>query len=219
MSLVTGLYPILSDNVVAPPTFVEHAARLAPLTTVMQVRLKALADRDAVALHAAIADRLSDWPGLLVVNDRADLARLLALRCAGRRVRVGLHLGQTDLPPAVARAIVGPDVEIGLSTHDLDQLRVALADPAVGHVALGPIFGTQSKANPDPVVGLAVLREAATLAAGRPLVAIGGITAATAREVYAAGASAVAVIGALFADLDRASAFLPPQSNGIEGAR
>ncbi len=208
---VRGLYPILSDNVVDPSTFVALAERLAPLTTVMQVRLKALADRDAVALHAAIADRLRDWPGLLVVNDRADLARLLALHCTDHRLKVGLHLGQTDLPPSVARAIVGPDVAIGLSTHDLSQLRAALVDFEVGHVALGPIYGTQSKANPDPVVGLDVLREGAALAAaaGRPLVAIGGITAVTAPEVYAAGAAAVAVIGALFADLERASSFLP----------
>ena len=212
-ALVQGLYPILSDNVVDPQTFVELAGRLAALTTVMQVRVKALADRDAVTLHAAIADRLSDWPGLLVINDRADLARLLWLHCKQHRLKVGLHLGQTDLPPEVARAIVGPEVAIGLSTHDLAQLRAALAEAAIDHVALGPIFGTQSKANPDPVVGLDVLREGAALAeaAGRPLVAIGGITATSAPAVYAAGAAAVAVIGALFADLDGAAAFLRPR--------
>ncbi len=122
-----------------------------------------------------------------VVNDRADLARLL---------NADLHVGQDDLPPAAARALIGPELRLGFSTHNEAQLRSAAAEP-VDYLALGPIFGTASKENPDPVVGVEELRRLRPLAK-LPLVAIGGITRANAGGVLEAGANSVAVIGDVF---------------------
>jgi thiamine-phosphate pyrophosphorylase len=125
-----------------------------------------------------------------VVNDRADVAAL---------IDAGLHLGQADLPPAAARRIVKGVV--GFSTHSEAQLRAAAAEP-VDYVALGPIFGTASKDKPDPAVGISELRRIAPLAGARPLVAIGGITRASAPAVWDAGAASVAVIGDLLPERD-----------------
>jgi thiamine-phosphate pyrophosphorylase len=118
-----------------------------------------------------------------VVNDRADIAYL-----AG----AGVHLGQTDLLPEDARRIVGSTALIGFSTHNENQLRQADGIPA-DYLAVGPIFATQSKTNPDPVIGLDGLRALRALTA-KPLVAIGGIRLETARDVLAAGADTIAVI-------------------------
>ncbi len=126
---------------------------------------------------------------LFVVNDRADLAALTG---------AALHLGQDDLTPTAARKVVGAKTLIGFSTHNESQLRAAAAEPA-DYLALGPIFGTASKQNPDPVVGLDELRRLRPLT-DRPLVAIGGITRANAQSVLAAGADSVAIIGDLFAE-------------------
>ena len=201
---VPWLYPILTEKLLAPEDFPDAAATLADLgVALIQLRLKSLGDGAAVGVHEAVADRLARWPGTIVVNDRADLAHLLAehSRAQGHAHRIGLHLGQTDLPPLHARAIVGDAVAIGLSTHNLEQLRAALEEP-VDHVAFGPVFQTGTKDNPDPIVGLALLAQAATLARTharpRPLVAIGGIDASTVAAVLSAGATSIAVIGALF---------------------
>src|SRR5262249_51808870 len=123
----------------------------------------------------------------LVVNDRADLAVLFGAI---------LHLGQDDLPPAAARRVTGPNVRIGFSTHNETQLRSADAEP-VDYLAIGPIFGTASKQNPDPVVGIRELARLRPLTA-KPLVAIGGITRSNATAVIDAGADSVAIIGDLF---------------------
>jgi thiamine-phosphate pyrophosphorylase len=120
----------------------------------------------------------------LVINDRADIAALLAC---------GLHVGQDDLPPADARRLVTG--LLGFSTHNEHQLREAAALPT-DYLALGPIFGTASKVNPDPVVGLDNLKRWRPLSP-QPLVAIGGITRATALSVIGAGADSIAVIGDL----------------------
>lgn len=122
----------------------------------------------------------------LILNDRADIAAL---------VDAGLHLGQDDLEPTRARKILGPARPLGFSTHNEAQLLASLAEPA-DYLALGPIFNTGSKRNPDPAVGVDELSRLRRLA-GRPLVAIGGITRANAPAVFAAGAESVAVIGDL----------------------
>jgi len=105
----------------------------------------------------------------------------------------GLHVGQDDLPPADARRLIGPQRALGFSTHNLAQLAAAAHEP-LDYLAFGPVFSTASKLNPDPVVGgvagFAQARAAATL----PLVAIGGVTRANARQLFDAGANAVAVI-------------------------
>ncbi len=123
----------------------------------------------------------------LWVDDRADLAALFPV--------AGLHVGQRDLPPAAARRVVGEGVRIGLSTHTREQVAAADADPEVDLIAVGPVFATASKANPDPVVGLALVGWARARTR-KPLVAIGGIDATNLGEVLAAGADAAVVLGA-----------------------
>ena len=123
----------------------------------------------------------------LVVNDRADAAALLS---------AGVHVGQTDLTPADVRRVVGSRALVGISTHNEAQFRAALTEP-VDYIALGPIFGTASKRNPDPVVGLAELQRLRGMT-DMPIVAIGGITRENAPEVWSAGADSVAVIGDLY---------------------
>jgi thiamine-phosphate pyrophosphorylase len=123
----------------------------------------------------------------LIVNDRADVARAAD---AG-----GVHLGQDDLPVEMARRLLAPDRWIGCSTHSLSQV-VEADHSTADYIAFGPIFLTASKENPGPVVGLEGLREARRVAR-KPLVAIGGVTLQNAREVLAAGADSVAVIGDL----------------------
>ncbi len=120
----------------------------------------------------------------LIVNDRADVAQL-----AGA---AGVHLGQDDLPAPAARALLGPEKLIGWSTHNSAQVEAANQLP-VDYLAFGPIFATATKADTQPVVGLAGLREARKLTP-KPLVAIGGITSANAAAAIEAGADSVAVI-------------------------
>lgn len=120
----------------------------------------------------------------LIVNDRADVARLAEA--------AGVHLGQDDLPVEAARALLGPEKIIGWSTHTPAQVEAGDALP-VDYLAFGPIFATSTKADSELVVGLAGLREARTLTR-KPLVAIGGITPANAAAAIEAGADSVAVI-------------------------
>jgi len=128
----------------------------------------------------------------VLINDRVDIA--LAVDADG------VHLGQDDLPPEKARVLLGPNRLIGFSTHSLAQALAADALP-VDYIAIGPIFATRTKENPDPVVGVETVR---TVRAHirKPLVAIGGITLETAPEVLAAGANAVAVIADLLSAPD-----------------
>jgi len=123
----------------------------------------------------------------LIMNDRADL-------CLGADFD-GVHVGQDDLSPESVRAIVGPHRWLGVSTHNPEQLREADLTSA-NYLAIGPVFATSSKQNPDPVVGLEGVRRARALTR-KPLVAIGGITRANAASVIEAGADSVAVISDL----------------------
>ena len=126
----------------------------------------------------------------LIMNDRADL-------CLAAEFD-GVHVGQDDLSPDSARKIIGPNRWLGVSTHNPDQLRDADLTSA-DYLAIGPVFATSSKENPDPVVGLEGVRRARALTR-KPLVAIGGITLENARSVIEAGADSVAVISALLRD-------------------
>lgn len=154
---------------------------------VLQFRHKGFLSREAFAWLERIAELANTAGATLVVNDRADLAKLFG---------AALHLGQDDLTPSIARRVVGPDAMVGYSTHNEAQLRAACTEP-VNYLALGPIFGTATKENPDPVVGVTELRRLRPLS-NLPLVAIGGITRVNARQVLEAGADSVAVIGDLF---------------------
>ena len=132
----------------------------------------------------------------VIVNDRADLA--LICRAAG------VHLGQDDLPPAAARALLGPEAIVGWSTHTLAQVQTA-GDLPVSYVAVGPVFGTRTKDTGYDPVGLDLVAAAVARSRGRPVVAIGGITLDTVRSVWRAGASTVAVIGDLLRGGDPAA--------------
>lgn len=152
---------------------------------ILQLRHKGHYSRQAFEQAQQIAGLCRIAQAMLIVNDRADVASLL---------NAGLHLGQDDLPPGAARKLI-INSPLGFSTHNEAQLRNAIAEPA-DYLALGPIFETRSKNNPDPVVGLEELRRLRAIT-DRPLVAIGGITRETAATVLAAGADAVAVISDL----------------------
>jgi len=126
----------------------------------------------------------------LIMNDRADLCLAADFD--------GVHVGQDDLSPDAVRRIIGPDRWLGVSTHNPDQLREADLTSA-DYLAIGPVFATSSKENPDPVVGLEGVRRGRALTR-KPLVAIGGITRANAASVIEAGADSVAVISDLLRD-------------------
>jgi thiamine-phosphate pyrophosphorylase len=193
------LYPILdADSLIADSgaesllqVVCSHAMALAEAgCTVMQYRAKQLNVRDALAQARELRRLL---PGItLIMNDRADLCLAAAFD--------GVHVGQDDLSPEAARGVVGVERIVGLSTHNSAQMTEALGKP-VDYLAIGPVFATVSKANPDPAVGLEGVSEARRLRdeSGRalPLVAIGGITLDNATDVLKAGADSVAVIGGL----------------------
>lgn len=148
-----------------------------------------------------IAESVRRWGGVFIVNDRADVARAVDAN--------GVHVGQEDLPVELARRVLGPGKWVGYSTHVLEQV-VEADRSSADYIAFGPIFPTQSKERPDPIVGLEGLREARK-ATRKPLVAIGGITVQNARHVIEAGADSVAVIRDLLSSPDigeRAKEFL-----------
>jgi thiamine-phosphate pyrophosphorylase len=188
---VKGLYPIVDLDALAragtsPLAFAERV--LAARPPLLQLRAKHESSRATLALLDALKPLCQRAGTLLFANDRADLALL-----AGAD---GVHVGQDDLPLAAVRRLA-PQLKVGVSTHDLTQLERALGERP-DYVAFGPVFETTSKQRPDAVVGLAGLRSAAerALAAGIPLVAIGGITLAHAPQIAKLGALA-AIIGAL----------------------
>ena len=166
----------------------------------IQLRAKRVPDLTLWRLAEAVGRVLEETSGadgegdapLLWINDNAAIAA--ALTASGRST--GLHLGQDDLPPAVARQSVPPDCPIGRSTHSREQATAAEGDPAVGVLAIGPVFGTATKERPDPVVGLTGVA-GARAACSKPLIGIGGIDANRAPRVIEAGADAVAVVSAL----------------------
>jgi thiamine-phosphate pyrophosphorylase len=189
--LLPRLYPILDAGCFADANAMFAAAEelAAAGCTLLQYRNKSGSARQMLDQARALRSRLG--PNVkLVMNDRADL-------CLAAQYD-GLHVGQDDLSPECARRIIGPNRWLGVSTHNPEQL--AEADKTTAdYLAIGPIFATSSKANPDPVVGLEGLRRARELTR-KPLVAIGGIIRANARSVIEAGADSVAVISDLLRD-------------------
>lgn len=150
----------------------------------MQLRDKHTSARELCHDARELAVALAPHQVRVIVNDRPDIAAICA---AG-----GVHVGQDDLPVEAARQICAPPLWVGVSTHNFEQLRAA-ARTSADYIAVGPIFRTSSKANPDPVVGLDFLR-AARRETRKPLVAVGGIKVESAGGVYRAGADSVAVI-------------------------
>jgi thiamine-phosphate pyrophosphorylase len=188
------VYPI-TDTHLSGLSHAEQVARLIQGgASLIQLRDKHASPREfyleaAAALKIARANNAR-----LIINDRVDIA--LALKADG------VHLGQTDMPVAAARRLLGKEAIIGYSTHNIAQAKLACGLP-VDYLAFGPIFQTSTKENPDPVTGLDELRELGSMKGSLPLVAIGGITLENAIEVFRAGADAVAAIAELVADPTR----------------
>ena len=183
------IYPITDTQI----SGLSHAEQIALFAeggaTLVQLREKRAPAlkfyEEAQAAVAVAAERGVQ----LIINDRVDIA--LAVGAAG------VHLGQDDLPPDIARRLLGDDAVIGYSTHSVAQA-VKAAQLPIDYLAIGPIFSTSTKENPDPVVGLEGLRIVRETVGSLPLVAIGGITPANARDVLAAGADSVALISGLW---------------------
>jgi len=174
---------------------VEYARELAlGGVTLMQYRNKA-GDTRQIQNHAREIKRALEGKVKLIMNDRADICI-----AAGYD---GVHVGQEDLSAEGARMVIGPDRIVGVSTHNLDQLREADAGPA-DYIAYGPVFPTTGKKNPDQLVGLEGLR-AARAATKKPLVAIGGITRGNVKSVFEAGVECVAVISDLLSSPRKAA--------------
>jgi len=188
MFFLPRLYAILDTSCFPnPETMLRAASELeAAGVTLLQYRNKSGNARRMLDDARGLRKRLGNSVRL-IMNDRADLC--LAANCDG------VHVGQEDLSPAGARRVIGPERILGVSTHNPDQLREADTTSA-DYLAMGPVFGTTSKDNPDPVVGLDGVRRARALTR-KPLVAIGGITRENARSVIEAGADSVAVISDL----------------------
>ena len=193
--MIPPLYAILSAGVFPgdPEDWVRCLAESG--VEIIQYRDKSASSATLLAAARRLAALAADLQFRLIVNDRADVAAL-----AGA---AGVHVGQGDLPVEAARRVCGPARLVGVSTHNLDQFRAALCTSA-DYIAVGPIFPTATKKNPDPVVGVEFIRRIRMLTA-KPIVAIGGITAERAAEVYAAGADSIAVAADLASVPDLAS--------------
>ena len=163
---------------------VDLAVRLAAADChLLQLRGKQLPAGELLRLATAVQRALPATCRLLV-NDRIDVA---LLACTA-----GVHLGQDDLPPELVRGLLQRPALLGYSTHHPAQVEVARAAP-IDYLAIGPVFATTTKQNPDPTVGLQGVREARARYPG-PLVAIGGITLLNCAAVWEAGADSVALI-------------------------
>lgn len=188
------LYPILDAGFLAG---VEDRAGFLRRTVlglagagvcILQYRNKT-GDSAEILADARVMREVADSRMLLILNDWPELAVEAGFD--------GVHVGQTDASPAEARRIVGPEKIVGVSTHNEAQLRAADQQP-VDYIAVGPVYATATKENPDPVVGLEGVRLARRLTQ-KPLMAIGGVTAENAGAVLEAGADSVAVISGIFA--------------------
>ncbi|MGH9738889.1 MAG: thiamine phosphate synthase [Candidatus Acidiferrales bacterium] len=190
-----SLYPII-DSSLPENRIVSFAEALAGAgVQLIQLRLKLASAAVVYSQTRALLASIGSRGMRLIVNDRLDIA---AITEAG-----GVHVGQDDLPVESARKICGAGRWVGVSTHNLEQLREADRTSA-DYIAVGPIFPTATKGNPDPVVGLDFIRAARRITQ-KPLVAVGGITVERSEEVFRAGADSVAVIRDLISADDPAA--------------
>ena len=183
------VYPILDTETLARRDINATAAANAFLeggAGILQFRHKGHWSREVFDAASRVACLCREVGAALIVNDRADFAMLL---------EAGLHIGQDDLAPRDARKLMGAGAVIGFSSHNAMQLSAAGGEP-VDYVAVGPVFPTASKQEPDPVIGVEEVRHCRAHV-DKPLVAIGGITLENALDVLRAGADSVAVIAGL----------------------
>jgi thiamine-phosphate pyrophosphorylase len=190
-SSLPSLYAIVDADIAARAGMSVPALARAYLSggaRFLQLRAKNATGREFLAWADEMAADARRHDALLVVNDRADIAALAGVP--------NVHVGQDDLPVEAVRRVIGANAFVGLSTHTPDQIDESLKQP-IAYLAVGPIFGTRTKDTGYEAVGLDLVRLAAARAAragGIPVVAIGGITLASAPSVLAAGAASVAVI-------------------------
>jgi thiamine-phosphate pyrophosphorylase len=191
LQFLPRLYPIVVPSRIGSIDEVCAFARelAAGGVTILQLRDKSSSSAEIVRTARELRRILPDEIRL-IMNDRADLALAAHFQ--------GVHLGQDDLPVEAARKIIGPERWIGISTHNPEQVAAAELTSA-DYLAIGPVFSTISKDNPDPVIGLEGVRQARSRTR-KPLVAIGGITVRNCRSVIDAGADSVAIIGELLRD-------------------
>lgn len=183
--MIDSLYAIVDAEVADRPLELTFEALNAGCAMI-QLRAKRLDDVAFLKIAQRVRSACAHADVPFIVNDRADIARVVRAD--------GLHLGQDDLSIEDARRVVG-NMQVGVSTHNLEQAATADAEGA-DLIAFGPVFETQTKENPDPVVGLQAL-EKVCQTVSRPVVAIGGITPGNAGKALRAGARYVAVISAL----------------------
>lgn len=185
------IYPITDVRIsgISIPKQVERL--IAGGATVIQLREKHASSRDFYDAAGQAIDAARLIGARIIINDRVDIA--LALKADG------VHLGQDDLPCTHARRILGEAAIIGLSTHSPEQAIAALSLP-INYIAIGPIFSTTTKDNPDIVVGLDGLSKTKSLIGDFPLIAIGGITESNLKSVFDAGADSAAIISGLVSD-------------------
>ena len=197
MSLVLPPLYVILDAALLTTSELDAAKKLSDAgVRLFQYRNKRGSSREVLQASSTLAAELVQRGALFFVNDRPDVAFLSGAS--------GVHVGQKDLPVAESRRVLGQGKLLGISTHNLEQFRAA-AETDADYIALGP-----SKADPDPVAGTAMIREARKLTR-KPIVAIGGITLDRAKEVMEAGADSVAVISDILRAADpgkRARQFL-----------
>jgi thiamine-phosphate pyrophosphorylase len=182
--LFPALYAIL-DPILTTQPLLTVAEKLADAgVQLIQLRDKRASSANLFDSARELSDFLAPRGVRFILNDRPDIAVLAG---AG-----GVHVGQEDVPVEEARRFCGASHWVGVSTHNIEQLRQADLTSA-DYIAVGPVFPTGTKLNPDPVVGLEFLRQARRLTK-KSLVAIGGVTLESAADVFRAGADSVAVI-------------------------
>jgi thiamine-phosphate pyrophosphorylase len=187
------IYPI-TDVSVSNLSHVEQFRRLAEGgASMIQLREKNASPREFYASAREISALAEKKNIIIIINDRADIAFAL---------KTGVHLGQDDLPAAAARKLLGKNAIIGFSTHSVEQA-IEAAEFPIDYIAVGPVFATKTKQNPEPEVGLEGVGRVRKAVGNFPLVAIGGITFENAGDVFGAGADSVAVIGDLLGEPDK----------------
>jgi thiamine-phosphate pyrophosphorylase len=206
------LYVILDAALLTIPEM-DCATSLADAgVRLLQYRNKTASTRKLYDSAQALATRVIPRDVTLVVNDRADVARLSGAS--------GVHVGQEDLCVEAARSLVGESGLVGVSTHNLQQFQMA-AESTADYIAVGPVFATQTKSNPDPVIGVDFIHRVRPMTK-KPIVAIGGITLELATQVIEAGADSVAVISDILLAKDpakRAAQYLKILGGEVQAPR
>lgn len=193
MQIVLPKLYVILDGALIPSDELELALKFADAgVRLLQYRNKSAAAKNVFETSQRLATRLGPRGVSFIVNDRPDIAALTGA--------TGVHVGQDDLDVEAARSVVGSNKWIGVSTHNIEQFRQALTTSA-DYVAVGPVFPTSTKANPEPTIGVEFIRHIRGLT-DKPIVAIGGITLENAAQVIQSGADSVAVVSDILRTAD-----------------